>query len=119
MNFHGRSLQQGTLAYLASVYIKPRRCKVYSVLCRAGVTTLLVSILAAVPAYAGGSCSFIKDPSQRALCRATTSGSIHQCSFISEADLRAFCRAQVAGKRSYCAFIRADDQRAYCRAVVG
>ena len=75
--------------------------------------------LVAENAYAQASnCSFIRDPDQRALCRAQTGGSTSQCSFIGDPDTRALCRAVVGGNRSQCSFIRNTDQRDYCRAVV-
>ena len=85
------------------------------------ILTLILGLAEAFPAWTADSsqCGFIRDPDQRAYCRATSGEGESSCGFIRDHDLRARCRAEASGKESQCGFIRDADQRALCRARAG
>ena len=81
----------------------------------AAILFTLVASLAPLPASAGVSCWTITDPDQRALCRASTSGSRGDCTTISDYALRQQCQVRAGAPTSTCNGIFDQWERQKCK----
>lgn len=63
------------------------------------VVFVLFFIVGVLTAH-GGTCDSVRDPDQRAYCRAVTRGDRNACLSIRDLDLRATCRAIVDANRT-------------------
>ena len=81
----------------------------------ATVFSLAVSWPSGANARLGDGCAAIKDPDDRAMCRALSSGDASHCSVIQDSDKRSYCRAVVLKNPSLCSPIKDESLRARCR----
>lgn len=68
-----------------------------------------------LPALAWASCSDVKDPDQRAYCRAMETRSAAACASIRSYDLRQTCQVRLGSTPAICNTIRDSWERQKCR----